>query len=379
MSQESGTRDRGRGPDPTERPPLALLIVPRPGEPPVGPKLAATLAAAGSEARVLVAGADPESPLPERAEALGEPPAGGYLAFLHPGDEPDLGALSAAIAELEADEEADLLLGAVRSVNPRGGRVQPPPPDPVGAEQLLGDGCLAPGSVLVDAATPGLAEALEAFSSGAATAGMLGLLIGGRPRTSERVLATVDEDPAADWWTDDVTLAALAELAGSPRARARGVARRLRRELLSRLLNERPILGQAWRLPEFTAERQDSEQLRDLVDDLLWTLERQADSLLVLGGGWDDVPISPSPETGELFDLELVRRDDEITRLRATEQDLRGRLEDLHRRLTELRNARAADARVIAELRTGRRGAGRGAIRALRRILPARGQRGAGD
>ena len=383
MSQESGTRGRESGPAPTERPTLTLLIVPSTGEPLVGPKLAATLAAAGSDARVLVAGADTESPLPDRAEALGEPPAGGYVAFLHPGDVPDPEALSAAVDELEADEGADLLLGAVRGGDPRGGEIHLPPADPVGAEQLLGDACLAPASLLVDAASPGLIEALESFSSGAPTAGMLSLLIGGRPRTSDRVLATVDRDPAADWWTDDDALAALAELARSPRARARGVARPLRRELLGRLLNERPILGQPWRLPDLTDDMQDPEQLRELVDDLIWTLERQADSLLVLGGGWDDAPISASPETGELFDLELVRRDDEITRLRATESELRGRLEDLRRRVTELRRARAADATVIAELRGDRGWAGRGAIRrlsgALRGRLSRRGRRGAGS
>jgi hypothetical protein len=379
MSPEPGTRDRESGPEPNERPPLTALIVPRPGEAVTGPKLTATLAAIGRRARVLVAGADTDSQLPDPAEAAAEPPASGYVAFLHPGDLPDVDALSVAISELEADAEADLLLGAVRSRESRGGRIHAPPANTVGAEQMLGDGCLAPASLLVDVAIPGLAEALESFGSGTPAAGMLSLLVGGRLRTSDRVLATVDEDPAADWWTDDSTLAALAELARSPKARERGLAQPLRRELLGRVLNERPMLGQPWRLPDFSDQIDDPEQLRELVADLLWTIERQADSLLVLGGAWDDVPISPSPETGGLYDLELVRRDDEIARLRATEQDLRGRLEDLRRRVTELRQARAADAGTIAELRAGGRGVGSGAIRALLGRLPGRGRRGTGS
>ncbi len=346
MPQEPGTRDRSRGVERAARPALALLTVPRPGERLDG---------------------EPELP-----------PEDGYVAFLHRGDEPDLEALHAAIAELDADDDADLLIGAVRVDGAGGGRVHLPPPDPVGVEQLLADGCLAPASLLASAAIPGLPQALEAFGSGA-VAGTIALMIGGRPRTSDRVLATVAEDPAAGWWTDDDALAGLAELARSPLARERGVARPLRRELLSRALNERPILGQPWRLPDLAADDHDAEQLRELLDDLLWTIERQADSLLVLGGEWDEAPISPSPETGELFDLELVRRDDEITRLRVTEQELRERLGDLRRRLTEIRAARAADARLIADLRraaaVGGRGRGRAAIRAVRRWLPARGGR----
>jgi hypothetical protein len=372
-----------------------LLVVPGPDDELDADALGRTIAALGGEAPgpVLVAGAT-EAALPAGATASESAPEAGLVALAQPGDEPDPEAIRSAARALIADERGKVFLGAVRC-GPDGERLHPPPSPPIGPEVLLAEVRIPPASVLVDAGSGCLEGAFEALRAGATATGLMLLLDSAEAIAGDLVLARVADDPAAGWWSDERGLAELAELAGSELAAERGLAASLRRRLLNLAFNERPVLGRPWHLPDLASDADGPERLREVIDDLIWALERQADSLIALEGGWPRQPIPPSPETGEVIDTELFDRDAEIRRLRETETILREQVAELHERLRDQGEARRRDAAALRRLRADRKAAparrrspvpapeqlralrqrqghGSPAIRAWRRLLPVR-------
>ncbi|HKJ35371.1 MAG TPA: hypothetical protein VKA36_02280 [Solirubrobacterales bacterium] len=348
--------------------------------------------------QILVAGPAPD-PLPAPARPLAGSAPAAVIALAQPGDRPDPAGIRAAAAELVKSDEIDVLIGVVTH-GADAGSAHRPPATPVTPAALLSEARVPPASVTVDAREGGparLEAALEALGQGRTAAGMLELLASAEIGSHDRVVAHVAEDPAAGWWSDERGLAELAELARSDLAAEHGLSGGLRRRALNLAFNERPVLGRPWAMPDLLGPGDDPERLRELIDDLVWALERQADSLLVLEGEWERQPIPPSPETGEVIDTELFDRDSEIRRLRQTEGILREQLADLHERLRSCGRARERDAEAmrglreqLARNRPAAPGAGRApdpaeirarreregsasmAVRAWRRLVPAR-------